>query len=57
MRDTDLMQPWLIEWLSEREEIFGRMILANKCVPALGVHERCEHDKNWQEPSFKEGAS
>jgi len=55
MSDTDLMQPWLIAWIREREESLGQFLPAmkSKCAPSLGVHERCEHDLNWQESSFR----
>lgn len=30
------------------------MVMPIRCLPALGVHERCEHDPDYREPTFQE---
>lgn len=39
------------------EEILGpdweEKLLPVRCLPALGIHERCEHDPKHPPPSFK----
>lgn len=43
--------------LRSLEEILGpdweEKLLPIRCLPALGVHERCEHDPKHPPPSFK----